>query len=306
MLSTRLFLRSGFNAVNAVIAVSLASAVLRAAEPPQQKPPLPPIYSYRAADIDTLRKGFRSPPREAGPWVYWMFFENVMAKEEITLELEEMAAAGIAGAEMRFLSMHGFATQPGPWFHPEGWSRLGQKRLEFLSPEFVEMLEHACAEAKRLDLRLALTLGMGWPPGGPWITDAYRSKHLVARSTVVQGPKPLRGDEARAVPAGAMVFAWQLRDGRPDAQDVVVESFRDLSDGVNPQRQLEWDVPEGRWLIATFHYAPGGLCDKGNGPEVDPGSREAVLFHLNHLFGKLQPRLGAYFGSTLVEIASDS
>lgn len=122
---------------------------------------LPSIYSYRAADIAALRQGFAAPPREAGPWVFWIFFDNVMSKEEITRELEEMAAAGIAGAELRFLSMHGFSGKPGPGFDREGWTRLGQKRLEFLAPEFVDALEHACAEARRLGLRLATSTGMG-------------------------------------------------------------------------------------------------------------------------------------------------
>ena len=43
------------------------------------------------------------------------------------------------------------------------------------------MLEHTCAEAHRLGLRLAINMGMGWPPGGPWITDEHRSQHLVAQ-----------------------------------------------------------------------------------------------------------------------------
>ena len=69
---------------------------------------------------------------------------------------------------------------------------------------------------------------------------------------------------------------------------------------------MEWDVPAGRWLIGIFECVPGGLCDKGNGPEADPGSREAVLFHFRHIFDRLQPRLGKYFGSTLVDVTSDS
>ncbi|NUQ63510.1 MAG: hypothetical protein HUU20_13610 [Pirellulales bacterium] len=266
----------------------------------------PSIASGAAADIQALRAGFHTPPCQAGPWVYWMFFENVMSKTEITRELKEMAAAGIAGAEMRFLSMHGFSGRPGPWFDSEGWKRLDQKPLEFLSAEFVEMLAHACAEAQRLDLRLAINLGMGWPPGGPWITDEHRSKHLVARAEVVQGERALRGDAAMAVPARAMVFAWRLRDAAPDGGEVVGDSFRDLGGSVGPRNRLEWDVPEGRWLIGIFQEVPGGVCDKGNGPEVDPGSRAAVLFHLDHLFGRLQPRLQDYFGTTLVEVASDS
>lgn len=284
---------------------ALAVGVLAAAEPSRKTPALPPVYSYRAPDIEALRDGFANPPREAGPWVFWMWFDNVVTKEEITRELEEMAAAGIAGAELRWLTMRGFQGRPGPWFDPDGWARLGHRKLEFLSEEFLDVLEHTFAEAERLGLKLAINMGMGWPPGGTWITDEHRSKHLVSAARVVQGPKRLEGDEA-SVPPGAMVFTWRVEDGSPQDKCVVVESFRDLTDKVDAKHRLPWDVPKGRWLIGTFHYAPGGICDKGDGPEADPGSRKAVLFHLDHLFGKLQPRLGKHFGSTLVDVASDS
>ena len=103
-----------------------------------------------------------------------------------------------------------------------------------------------------------------------------------------------------------MVFAWRLREDSPGGKDVDVDSFRDLGANINSQNRLEWDVPAGRWLVGMFQYVPGGVCDKGNGPEADPGSREAVTVHLNYIFDRLQPQLGEYFGSTLVEVASDS
>ena len=72
------------------------------------------------------------------------------------------------------------------------------------------------------------------------------------------------------------------------------------------RRRLRWEVPEGRWLIGLFSVTPGGICDKGDGPEVDPGSREAVLFHLNFMFSRLDPKLRRFYGTTLVDVASDS
>ena len=199
----------------AILIPALAGDLVVAADTAGEEPSLPPIYSYRATDIASLRQGFAAPPREAGPWVFWIFFENVMSKAEITRELEEMAAAGIAGAELRFLSMHGFSGKPGPGFDPEGWARLGQKRLEFLSPEFVDALEHACAEAQRLGLRLAINTGMGWPPGGPWITPQYRSKHLAWQAREISGPKIFEEQGASARLDGPGVEArsgWRRQD----------------------------------------------------------------------------------------------
>ena len=89
--------------------------------------------------------------------MYWFWFENVVNRVEITRELEEMVKAGIGGVELRCVSMQGFTGgSPGPWFTPADWKRLGHRRLEYLSPEFVDILEHTVSEARRLRLRFSI------------------------------------------------------------------------------------------------------------------------------------------------------
>lgn len=198
-------------------------------------------HSHRAGNLETLRERFAKPPREAGPWVYWFWFDNVVSKTEISRQLEEMAAAGIAGAELRCVVARGFPGLSGLWYSSEGWVKMGHRRLEYLSEEFVDVLEHTCAEANRCGVKLAMNLGMGWPPGGPWITSEHRSKHLQSASRIVTGPKPLRPGEV-SVPAGAMVFAWRI-DESAEGSQVIPRSFRDLTGNVDAQRRLSWDVP---------------------------------------------------------------
>jgi hypothetical protein len=60
-----------------------------------------------------------------------------------------------------------------------------------------------------------------------------------------------------------------------------------------------WKAPEGRWLIAVFWLGYGGGLDKAYGYPADPGSKEAIEFHLKYLFDKIGPKLGRYFGTTL-------
>ena len=166
-------------------------------------------------------------------------------------------------------------------------------------------MEFTCATAERLGLRLAINLGQGWPPGGPWITDAHRTKHLSWKSQEVEGPGTFSRED---LPAEGMVLAWKLA-GEGQAKTVATNSFQDLTGLIQPEgsrRTLRWDVPPGRWLVGIFSVTPGGICDKGEGPEVDPASREAVLFHLDHMFSRLDPKLRRFYGTTLVDVASDS
>ena len=259
--------------------------------------------AYRATDLATLRAGFADPPQAAGPWVYWFWFDNVVNRQEITRELEEMAGAGVGGVELRCVSMHGFAGgSPGPWFDPQGWQRLDHRRYEYLSPEHVDVLEHTLTEASRLGLHFSINLGMGWPPGGRWITDQHRTKHLISNSRVVDGPTKLEVSLDVANSWDVQVYAWRLTQ----ESTIDPQSFANLTSGITTSGKLVHHVPTGRWLIGTFRTVPGGICDKGEGPEVDPASHEAVLFHLNQMFVRMEPKLNRFFGSTLVDVASDS
>ena len=137
-----------------------------------------PIYQYRAQDLKKLRGHFARPPREAGPWIYWMWFDNVVSKDEIKRELTEIAEAGFGGVELRCLSFYGWSGTPPVPSDDAVLRQLGHRRLKYLSNEFLDVLEFTCAAAERLGLRFSINMGMGWPPGGPWIPEGYRSKHL--------------------------------------------------------------------------------------------------------------------------------
>ncbi|MBM3790649.1 MAG: hypothetical protein FJW35_09920, partial [Acidobacteria bacterium] len=283
----------------------LEQSALFAVQPAEAAPELPDIFSYRAQDLAALRQGFVQPPREAGPWVYWFWWKSVVSRGEIARELEELAAAGIAGAELRVVTFHGWGGKPLAGMDPANLERLGHRKFAYLSDEWLDVMEFTCSEAQRLGLRLAINLGQGWPPGGPWIGDAHRTKHLSWKSQEVHGPGTFSPED---LPAEGMVLAWKLADtGR--SKTVATNSFLDLTSLISRQgsrRALTWEVPAGRWLVGVFSVTPGGICDKGEGPEVDPASREAVLFHLDHMFSRLDPKLRRFYGTTLVDVASDS
>ena len=160
-----------------------------------------------------------------GPWVYWFWWNNVVSREEIARELEEMAAAGIAGAELRVVTFHGWGGEPLAGMDSANLDRLGHRQLRYLSDEWVDMLAFTCATAERLGLRLAINLGQGWPPGGPWITDQHRSKHLAWKSQEVEGRTTFVQSN---LPSDGMAFAWRL--SKPgESKTVEAGSFQDLT-----------------------------------------------------------------------------
>lgn len=67
----------------------------------------------------------------------------------------------------------------------------------------------------------------------------------------------------------------------------------DLTDKMQRNGLLRWDIPEGDWTIIRFGHQWTGSCigpviDKVRGPEIDKLSKEAVRFHFDKLVKNLK------------------
>src|SRR5215469_6550537 len=117
------------------------------------------VLAYPAAaqtGIQQLRATFAAPPNDARPMVRWWWFGPAVVKPEIALELDQMYKAGIGGVELA-------AEYPLALDDPA----KGIVNLRYGSPEYVDMLRFANQHATALGMRVDLTLGSGWPYGGP-------------------------------------------------------------------------------------------------------------------------------------------
>src|ERR1051326_3504342 len=117
----------------------------------------------RAQTITELQRGFERPPDDARIMMRWWWFGSSVTRSELEREMRLMKEGGIGGFEVQ-------ATYP---LSPDDPS-LGIRNLPYLSDDFLDALRFTSAKAKELGLRMDLTLGSGWPYGGPSvpITDA--------------------------------------------------------------------------------------------------------------------------------------
>jgi len=125
----------------------------------------------------------------------WWWFGPAVTRPEIKRELEQMKAAGIGGVEIATL-------YPLELDDPE----TGFRNLRFLSDEHIEDLKFAAEEARKLGLRVDITLTSGWPYGGPHIpvtraAGALRVETVVipSGSTSVTMPNISTGERLEAV-----------------------------------------------------------------------------------------------------------
>jgi hypothetical protein len=130
-----------------------------------------------------MRQGFLNPPDDARPMMRWWWFGPAVTKPELQKELETMRGAGIGGVEI----------QPVYPLMLDDEAK-GIKNLQYLSPEFLDDVSFANKSGRSLGLRVDITLGSGWPYGGPKTTLALSAGRLkvvslpIADATVASPP----------------------------------------------------------------------------------------------------------------------
>jgi hypothetical protein len=160
-----------------------------------------------------LEKSFANPPDDCRIMMRWWWFGPAVQKPELQRELEQMKAEGIGGVEIATLYPLAL-DDPKTGFHNQ----------QFLSDEHIDAIGFAATTARRLGLRVDVTLGSGWPFGGPYIPVTQAAGQLRVEATPVSPetdsiavPDIATGEQLIAV------FLAPSRNGRvslPDAKQV--------------------------------------------------------------------------------------
>lgn len=136
-------------------------------------------YSLKTSQeisYNALNAGFQNPPPESRLRCYWWWLNGMATKESITRDLEEMKAKGYGGASIVDAGSSSYdvahKTEAGP---------------VFMSPEWMELYQHAVKEADRIGIELSVNVQSGWNPGAPSITPDMALKKLVYSEVEVSG-----------------------------------------------------------------------------------------------------------------------
>ena len=115
--------------------------------------------AQRAPDaLGDLRRSFVTPPLDSRIMMRWWWFGPAVTEPELERELRLMNAGGIGGVEVQPVYPV-VLDDPGK----------GLRNLPYLSDDFISALRFAADKARELDLRMDLTIGSGWPYGGPQV-----------------------------------------------------------------------------------------------------------------------------------------
>ena len=243
------------------------------------------VYAARplspAAELETLRQNFANPPDDSRILMRWWWFGPAVTKPELARELGKMKEGGIGGVEVQPVYPLEL-DDPVRGFH----------NFPYLSDEFIDDLHFAADEARRLGLRIDVTLGSGWPFGGPHIpiTQAAGALRIVT-TTVPPGAHSLA---VPSIGAGEQLIAGFLAPGEP--KNFSASEARQVFEIQNGRLRLTRNLT-GPHVLVFFIASRTGMMVKrpaigAEGFVLDHFDRAAIENHLHAVGDRLIQAFG--------------
>jgi hypothetical protein len=177
------------------------------------------------ADVASLESSFRTPPDDSRIMMRWWWFGPAVTKAEVAREIRTMKAGGIGG----------FEVQPVYPLAVDG-DIPGLRNVPFLSPEFLDILKFTAAEAKAQGMRMDLTLGSGWPHGGPMFSVGESPGALRTFATVADDGAPSVA-LPRLFPGESLMAAFM---GPAPGAEALTDTYRNFYQPIEVRDQAAW------------------------------------------------------------------
>ena len=228
-----------------------------------------PLYPTTVGEV---RLGFERPPDDARIMMRWWWFGSAVTKPELEHEMVQMKQGGIGGFEVQ-------PVYPLALDDPA----TGFRNLPYLSDDYLDALKFTNDKARELGLRVDITLGSGWPFGGPHIpvTEAagkLRVERVSIRAGIASVAVPAMGNGEKLLGAFlGMRPVGDIRDGR---------LYLPADLGGNPQVIFFISSRTGMQVKRPAVGAEGFVLDHYD--------RKAIEAHLSYTGERLMRAFGAY------------
>jgi hypothetical protein len=121
------------------------------------------------------------------PWSYWWWMGSAVTRDDIKSQLGYFSKAGLGGVHIiPIYGVKGFET----------------KSIDFLSDDWLAMLDYTIIEGRKLGLGVDMSTGTGWPFGGPNVSRESGARQMTVNEGVFE-VVPTKQQVKRAAPGGA-------------------------------------------------------------------------------------------------------
>lgn len=184
------------------------------------------------------------------PWTRWWWMGSAVDENGLDKQLTTLSKAGFGGVEIV------------PIYGAKGFEN---KYINYLSPEWMKMLQFTTSKAKSLQMGVDMSVGTGWPIGGPQVSENDAATKIIVQTYEIQSnekfsKKIVLKDEKQK---NLKTVKLDIVTAYNDKNETVV-----LTDKVNSDGVLDWKPSSGKWTIyAVFigktlqkvkRAAPGG------------------------------------------------
>jgi hypothetical protein len=214
------------------------------------------------------------------PWTYWWWMGSAVDKTNLTRELQRCHDAGLGGVHII------------PIYGAKGWE---DKYINYLSPQWMEMMGWSVAEAKRLGMGVDMTTGTGWCFGGPQVSDQDANASVIVKTYDLGVGERLKERFKRESIQALVAFG-------PDGKSI------DLTDSISTNGEVffspagnwvgtETSAPPKTWRVYAVSQKPSGQKVKraapgGEGWMLNPIYPEAMRDYL----GRFTDAFAGYHG----------
>jgi hypothetical protein len=281
---------------------------------------------------DYLKKGFLNPPDSARPGVYWYFMDGNLDREAMTADLESMKNAGIGyvlflevnvgvprgktdflsdewqelfthavrecerlGIRLILGSGPGWAGSGGPWVNPS------QSMIHLVADD--TMVRGPLIFKNKLKVpdpkKPFFGEGSLTPELRQLRNDWYEDEFVLAFPTP-ENPAKIRNIDEKALyyrapytsQPGVLPFLKEDSENESSHSAIDRNKIIDITDHLQKDGMLVWDVPPGRWTIMRFGKRNNGAVTRpaprpGLGFECDKFDTASFDAHYNAFIGKL-------------------
>ena len=283
-----------------------------------------------------LESGFLNPPDAARPWVYWFVMDGNLSRAGITADFEAMKRVGLGGVLFMEVDV-GIPKGPTKFMSPP-WrelfkhanqeaARLGLVMTMPASPGWTGSGGPWVKPEQSMQKLVSSETNLTGPrrfegalPQAPAVAGFYRDVAVLAF------PKPAASYRIADISEKAVyhrghfsseagVKAWlPLVAGYPALpaeQIIAADRMVVLTDKLDVQGRLAWEVPPGEWTVLRFGHTSTGANTRpapapGLGLECDKFDKAALEAHFNDFLGKLMADIGPLTGKSLVSLHIDS
>ena len=250
--------------------------------------------THSTMTTEQLYEGFQQPTSEYRPFVRWWWNGDKVEADELVRELRLLKEAGIGGVEIN------------PIAFPSYCDSVGKSSLQWLSPEWIDMLKVCFDEADSLGMTCDLLVGSGWPFGAEFLSEEERAQIVVNYAEPVTGPTTLTivCDSlcAHAMPKVSSPYPGNTKELM--LLRLYPNPASSVDDGIDVWQNdsiFTINIPEGDYTLAALVKINGFLevingAPGAAGPVLDHFNTEAVNRYLYNMSDSIEGRIGPLEG----------